>query len=74
MTASTSVPKMSRLTDSELIIYANQRIPGLERFRHMAVELREARNRIEHLEGELKQAKTAATYGAKMVADMRGMV
>jgi hypothetical protein len=59
------------LTDSELTIYANQRLPGFDKVRAMAVELRDARKLIENLQTELAQAKTAATYGAKMVAEMR---
>jgi predicted component of type VI protein secretion system len=62
------------VTNSELTIYANQRIPGFEKVRAMAAELLDARQRLERLETELQQAKTAATYGAKMVKDMRGMV
>ena len=62
------------VTNSELTIYANQRIPGFEKVRAMAAELLDARQRLERLESELQQAKTAATYGAKMVADIRGMV
>jgi hypothetical protein len=61
------------VTNSELTIYANQRIPGFEKVRAMAAELLDARQRIDRLETELQQAKTAATYGAKMVQDMRGM-
>ena len=61
------------VTNSELTIYANQRIPGFEKVRAMAAELLDARQRLDRLETELQQAKTAATYGAKMVADMRGM-
>jgi hypothetical protein len=33
-------------------------------------ELRDARKLIDKLQTELAQAKTAATYGAKMVAEM----
>ena len=62
------------VTDSELALLATQRLPGFELVRSLACELREARKRVEYLEDELQQAKTAATYGAKMVADMRGMV
>ena len=62
------------VTTSELTIYANQRIPGFDKVRAMAAELLDARQRIERLETELQQAKTAATYGAQMVKDMRGMV
>lgn len=61
------------ITNSELVIYSNQRIPGFEKVRAMAAELLDARQRLERLETELAQAKTAATYGAKMVKDMRGM-
>ena len=59
------------VTDSELTIYANQRLPGFDKVRSMAVELRDARKLIDILQTELQQAKTAATYGAKMVAEMR---
>lgn len=61
-------------TDKELALLAGQRLPGFEKVRAMAAELLDARQRLERLETELAQAKTAATYGAKMVADMRGMV
>lgn len=59
------------VTNSELVIYSNQRLPGFDKVRAMAVELRDARKLIEHLQTELAQAKTAATYGAQMVAEMR---
>ena len=62
------------VTNSELTIYANQRIPGFEKVRAMAAELLDARQRLERLETELQQAKTAATYGAQMVAEMRARV
>jgi hypothetical protein len=62
-----------KVPDDELALLANQRIPGFEKIRAMAAELLDARQRLERLETELAQAKTAATYGAKMVADMRGM-
>lgn len=62
------------VTTSELTIYANQRIPGFEKVRAMAAELLDARQRLERLETELQQAKTAATYGAQMVAEMRARV
>ena len=62
------------VTTSELTIYANQRIPGFDKVRAMAAELLDARQRIERLETELQQAKTAATYGAQMVAEMRARV
>ena len=61
------------VTNSELVIYSNQQIPGFEKIRAMAAELLDARQRLDRLETELQQAKTAATYGAKMVKDMRGM-
>ena len=61
------------VTNSELVIYSNQRIPGFEKVRAMAAELLDARQRLERLETELQQAKTAATYGAKMAQHMRGM-
>ena len=57
------------VTNSELVIYSNQRIPGFEKVRAMAAELLDARQRLERLETELQQAKTAATYGAKMAKD-----
>jgi predicted component of type VI protein secretion system len=63
-----------KVPDDELALLANQRIPGFEKVRAMAAELLDARQRLERLETELAQAKTAATYGAKMVKDMRGMV
>jgi alkylhydroperoxidase family enzyme len=63
-----------KVTNSELTIYANLRIPGFEKIKAMAAELLEARQRLDRLETELAQVKSAATYGAKMIADMRGMI
>jgi hypothetical protein len=57
------------VTDNELALLATQRLPGFELVRSLACELREVRKRLEYLETELAQAKTAATYGAKMVKD-----
>jgi hypothetical protein len=61
------------VTDNELALLASQRLPGFETVRVIASELREARKRVEYLEAELQRVKAAATYGAKMVQDMRGM-
>jgi predicted nucleic acid-binding Zn-ribbon protein len=60
------------VTDNELALLAEQRLPGFELVKRLATELRDARKRLERLQTELAQAKTAATYGAKMVADIRG--
>jgi hypothetical protein len=59
------------MTDNELALLASQRLPGFEAVRVIASELREARKRVEYLEGELLRVKAAATYGAKMVKEMR---
>ena len=60
------------MTDNELALLASQRLPGFETVRVIASELREARKRVEYLEGELLRVKAAATYGAQMVKDIRG--
>ena len=60
------------MTDNELALLASQRLPGFETVRVIASELREARKQLKNLEAELQQAKAAATYGAQMVADIRG--
>jgi hypothetical protein len=59
------------MTDNELALLASQRLPGFEAVRVIASELREARKRVEYLEGELLRVKAAATYGAKTVKEMR---
>jgi len=59
------------MTDNELALLASQRLPGFEIVRVIASELREARRKLENLEAELQQAKSAATYGATMVKELR---